>query len=337
MTDALILAGGVAKGAFGAGVLSVLLGAEGKSEAKVDVHSIVAASSGALNGAYAAAVLHAGTEEREIGRLRTLWQDESFGRVFEPSLAGVFALRGVSGEDKVLDLLRSNITPMLKVRTIELRLVVTNLAGSVAEVGGTPATTFESVLPFAADTFQSAERLETMFRAVTASAAFPGAFVPVTLEIDGRPVECVDGGAVNNTPLQYALEHPFEIDRVFVVSPEPRVALESPRDLKGLGLITHLAEMLIDERLFRDLQGAYAMNDALARLEEVVPDPALRARVLEAMGCAGRRRLAIVELRPPGNLRGGVFDGFFSRQLREEYVQTGEDVARAWLAGAKGA
>jgi predicted acylesterase/phospholipase RssA len=337
MTDALILAGGVAKGAFGGGVLSVLLGSEGKSGANVDVHSIVAASSGALNGAYAAAVLHAGTEEEEIGRLRTLWADESFGRVFEPSLAGLFELRGLSGEDKVLDLLRSNITPKPKARTIELRLVVTNIAGATVQVGGAPATTFESVLPFAADTFQSAERLETMFRAVTASAAFPGAFVPVTLEIDGRAVSCIDGGAVNNTPLQYALEHPFEIDRVFVVSPQPRVAVNNPSDLRGIGLITHLAEMLIEERLFRDLEGAYATNETLARLDAVVSDPALRARVLEALGWAGRKQLAIIELRPPSDLPGGMFDGFFSRQLREEYVQSGEDVARAWLAGAKGA
>ena len=112
MTDALILAGGVAKGAFTAGVLSVLLGPEGKAAARVNVHSIVAASSGALNGAFAAAVLHSGTEEREIARLVSLWlNDASFGRVFEPSFAGIFELRGASGEEKVMEILRTAIVP----------------------------------------------------------------------------------------------------------------------------------------------------------------------------------------------------------------------------------
>jgi predicted acylesterase/phospholipase RssA len=332
MTDALILSGGVAKGAFDAGVLSVLLGAEGKAGASVEVRSVVAASSGALNGAFAAAVLHAGTEEEEIARLASLWLDDaSFGRVFEPTFAGILGLRGASGEDKVLNILRSGIHPAPGVRTIELRLVVANLAGSVEQVGGAPATTFETVLAFDGSTFESAAGLEAMFRAVTASAAFPGAFVPVPLEIDGRTVMCVDGGAVNNTPLGYALEHPQEIDRVFVISPQPRVDGQVPEDLSGSGLVSHLAEMLIEERLYRDLRGAYAMNEALVRLATVVPDDALRAKVLEAVGWGGRRPIDIVELRPQEDLPGGMFDGFFSRELRETYVRSGEDAARTWL------
>ncbi len=335
MTDALILAGAVAKGAFTGGVLSVLLGPEGKARGKVDVHSVVAASSGALNGAFAASLLHAGTEDQEIGRLRELWLNNgSFGHVFDPSFAGIFELRGASGESKVMELLRSEISPAPRVRTIELRLVVANLGGSIEQIGGAPATTFESVLLFDAPAFESAQGLEPMFRCVTASAAFPGAFVPVPLEIDGRTVACVDGGAVNNTPLGYALEHPFDIDRVFVVTPQPRVTQTNPRDLRGLGLITHLAEMLLEERLFRDLRGAYAINQALADLDRTVPDPALRARVLETVGWAGRRPVTIVELRPETDLPGDMFDGFFSEELRAGYVESGEEVARKWLASA---
>ena len=333
MTDALILSGGVAKGAFSAGVLSVLLGPDGKSKGHVDVHSIVAASSGALNGAFAASVLHAGTEEKEIGRLATLWLDDgSFARVFEPSAAGIFKLRGASGEDRVLEILRNAITPAPRFRTIELRLVVASLEGTVESLGGAPATTYESVCLYDADTFVSAPKLDTMFRTVTASAAFPGAFVPVPLTIDGRVVDCVDGGAVNNTPLRYALEHPFEIDRVFVVSPQPRVAVGTRRDRKGLGLITHMADMLVEERLFRDLREAYAVNETLARLAEVVPDETLRARVMESLGWKGRKPITIVELRPSAPLPGEMFDGFFSRELRETYVKSGRDAASAWLA-----
>jgi predicted acylesterase/phospholipase RssA len=335
MTDALVLSGGVAKGAFAAGVLSVLLGSEGKRAGSVDVLSVVGASSGALNGAFAASVLHAGTEETEIGRLPALWLEEaSFGRVFEPSFAGVLGLRGASDEDKVLAILRGAIapTPASNARAIELRLVVANLAGSLEDVGAAPATTFETVLPFDAATFERREGLEAMFYAVTASAAFPGAFVPVPLVIDGRTVECIDGGAINNTPLDYALEHPSRIERVFVVSPQPRVAVGVPHGLRGPALLTHLADMLVEERLYRDLRAAYARNDALLRLEKVVPDAVARGQVLDALGWSVCRPVAIVELRPAHDLPGGMFDGFFSRELREGYVASGEEVARAWLA-----
>jgi len=336
MTDALILAGGVAKGAFTAGVLTVLLGPEGKA-ATVDVHSIVAASSGALNGAFAASVLHARTEETEIARLATFWRDDAaFDRVFEPSLAGIFERRGVSGEDKVMDLMRREIHPAPRARTVELRLIVANLAGSVEQVGGAPATTFESVLLYDAATFESADGLEKMFRGVTASAAFPGAFVPVKLELNGQFVQCIDGGAVNNAPLGYALEHPSAIDRVFVVNPQPRVTVTKRTDLSGLGLLMHLADMLIEERLFRDLRGAYEMNEKLARLAEVVPDARARERILETVGWAGRKPIAIVELRPPHDLPGDMFAGFFSAELREEYVRSGQESARAWLASDAG-
>ncbi len=100
-------------------------------------------------------------------------------------------------------------------------------------------------------------------------------------------MSCIDGGAVNNTPLGYALDHPFEIDRVFVVSPQPRVASSRATDAKGIGLAMHLADMLVEERLYRDLRGAYAVNAALARLAQVVPDAELRAQVLETVGWGG--------------------------------------------------
>jgi predicted acylesterase/phospholipase RssA len=338
MTDALVLSGGVAKGAFEAGALSVLLGAEGAAAAHIDVQRIVATSSGAVNGAFAASVLHAGVEQAEIVRLGTLWIEEaSFGQVFEPSLAGILERSGASNEERIVRILRRAIAPAAGVAPIDLRIVVASLAGTIAPLGGTPATTYERVLAFDGTTFESTEGLEAMFRAVTASAAFPGAFTPVPLELDGRTVPCVDGGAVNNTPLGYALERGADIDRVFVVSPQPRVPTETRHDEHGFGLITHLADMLVEERLYRDLRNAYESNAALARLAKAVPDEGLRAQVLDALGWSGRKPVAIVEIRPGTDLPGGTFDAFFSRDLREQYVASGKAAARTWLANVSSA
>ena len=170
-----------------------------------------------------------------------------------------------------------------------------------------------------------------MFRAVTASAALPGAFVPVPLEIDGETVLCVDGGAVNNTPLRSALEHPFGIQRVFLVTPQPRVSVGLERDTKGLGLVSHLVEMLTEERLFRDLRRSFEVNRILIELEKTVPDGALRARVLETLGWAGEDADRHHRAAPSAALPGNMFDGFFSRAAKE-YVHAGEAAARAWLA-----
>ena len=62
MSDALVLAGGVAKGAFSAGALSVLSDPETKARLGLDVSRIVGASSGALNGVFYAAAIRSGNE-----------------------------------------------------------------------------------------------------------------------------------------------------------------------------------------------------------------------------------------------------------------------------------
>jgi predicted acylesterase/phospholipase RssA len=332
MADALVLAGGVAKGAFAAGALGVLLGPDGKGAGEVNVVSVVGASSGALNGAFAAAVLHSRSEATEIARLPELWlEDATFGRVFEPTLGGILGLTGASGEDKVLEILRRAIRPAPRGREVELRLVVANLGGSIEMVGGAAATTFESILAFGPETFESEERLERLFHTVTASAAFPGAFMPVRLDIDGRSVQCIDGGAINNTPLRYALEHHAKIRRAFVVTSQLRVPPEPPENLHGPALLAHLADVLIGERLYRDLRAAYARNEALRRLAKEVPDPAERARIVKAIGWEEVEPLEIIEIRPEQELAGGMFDGFFQRELREQYVASGEEAARRWL------
>src|SRR5262249_11302790 len=150
-----------------------------------------------------------------------------------------------------------NIAPSQPVdpAAINLRLIVAALHGCRGTIGARAATTFESMRDFTTDDFASAAGLERVFTAAVASAALPLVFAPV--EIDGVG-PCVDGGAVNNTPMKWALDGPIgdAIDAVVVVSTAVEQRTAAP-DLAGLSLLAgHLANMLVEERLYRDLREA---------------------------------------------------------------------------------
>lgn len=119
-----------------------------------------------------------------------------------------------------------------------------------------------------------------------------------------------------------------------MIVPYPAL-LEPAPTLRGVALVVHLLEILVQERLYRDLREAYAVNATLAELEAEFPDPGVRAAVLRALGWSARRRLEVVEIRPSAPLAGGPFDGFLSRRLREEYITTGRAVAQAWVAARR--
>ncbi len=131
-------------------------------------------------------------------------------------------------------------------------------------------------------------------------------------------------------PLKHAIGDFRDVSRVFVITPSPRVQDEAPR-LRGVSLVTHLADVLIQERLFRDLREADYVNTALARLHAAFPHADDRARALDALGWTGRKLIEVIEIRPPAPLEGGAFDGLFSRRLRSSYVDAGERAARTWL------
>jgi len=334
MSDALVLAGGVAKGAFTAGALSVLSDPETKARLGLDVTRIVGASSGALNGVFYAAAIRGGTEAFAGQRLEQIWLDDAtIGGAFDFSLRDVLGGVGLSTDDKLLALLRRHIQPGQGPRfPVGLRLVVTNADGeAVAMEDGSTATTFEHVVDLAGPDFDTAEALERVFVAAAASAALPGAYAPVPFEVAGGTVRGLDGGLVDDTPLGHALEGAPEITRVFVLVPSPRV-LTPPADLHGLALASHVFDILVEERLVRDLRHVARVNRVLAQLPSLVADPAERAALLDALGWTGRRPVQIVEIRPDAALPGDGFSGFTSLPLRQQYVQAGGEAATRVLA-----
>ena len=88
---AVVLAGGVAKGAFEADALDVL------ADAGVAISQVVGASSGALNATLLAAGIRAGRVRDATRRLMELWrEDAGWMQVFHVSLRDILSRTGIS-------------------------------------------------------------------------------------------------------------------------------------------------------------------------------------------------------------------------------------------------
>ena len=319
---AIVLAGAVANGAFEAGALDVVA-ARGFS-----ITRVLGTSAGALSATLFARFVVAGEQAAGAARLVKLWtEDASWWRVLRPSLRGIVTLTGLSSQDGLLALLRRYVEPVRDPESdAELRLVVTALKGEASAIDGAPATTHEGVLSYGPDDFADRRRLEEVFRAAVASAAFPGAFVPAVAPRYGR---CSDGGLVNNTPLKHVLAD--GVERVIVIVPAPRLSHEeAPADIGAL--VGRVADIIVQERLYRDLREAHQVNERLAALERLRGrlDPALMDEVKAATGLAGARPLELIEIRPR-KVAPNPFAGFVLRSIREALIAEGREAARAAL------
>jgi hypothetical protein len=138
----------------------------------------------------------------------------------------------------------------------------------------------------------------------------------------------VDGGAVNNAPISYAIEDPT-IERVIVVSPQPPQP-PPPGSLGGFDLLGHLVDILINERLHRDLQLAHRINSRIDLLEHELRDlPEDRRKAI--LGALGWRRLEVLEIRPLQALPGNALTGFWDKDARTSYHDAGRKRALAVL------
>jgi NTE family protein len=332
-TIAVVLAGAVARGAFEAGVIQALAGAD------IEIVRIIAASAGALNGTLLASAVRGRNIRAGAEALHVLWRDHATLReVFHVSLRDLLAQDGISDQKQLLRLLNQHVTPSQPAdpADINLRIVVAPLNGYPGSIGDHAATTFESICDFDTTAFASREALDRVFAAATASAGLPVVFAPVEV---GSLGPCIDGGMVNNTPMKWALDGRVgaQVDAIVVVATSVELATEPATELGALGLIGHFAEMLIDERLYRDLREAVEVNATLARLDTLISrgvlDATQHAAVLAALGWTSRRAVEIVQIRPTVALRGSAFSGFFDADIRAEQLAAGFARGRDVLRG----
>lgn len=322
---ALILAGAVAKGAFEAGVLDVL----SPHVERLGITRIIGASAGALNASLFSVAIRTRSESRVAKSVVDLWSDAATWRnVVDLNLRDIWTRTGLATADRVLPLMRRAVEGLSspEPRSVAVTLVVTALAGQTKLLQGQPATTFEGGVTFADSELDDPAARERLLQVALASAAFPVLFAPVTVPGVGP---CIDGGAVNNTPIGLALDE-SSVSRVVVVSPEP-LRITPPEPLAGLNLLGHIAEILINERIFRDLHTAESVNGYLEKLDALGAE-GVSADVIERVkGVLGWRPLEIVQIRPEKTLPGNAFEAFGSHELRQEYVDAGRAAAREQL------
>jgi predicted acylesterase/phospholipase RssA len=317
---ALILPGAVSKGAYEAGVISIL------AEKDVRIDRIVATSSGALNGVAYAAGIRAGCEKEMAEKLTRAWIElGSWHDALRFSPLDLITGKGLSKRDGLLKMLNSLVIPCShsKKREVELRIIVASLNGIRGAIGAKPASTYEKVIHFSGADFDTAEGLERIFNATTAACAFPGLFSPVEIEGLGP---CFDGGTVNNAPIAYALDE-GDISEVIVPVPFTEL-LPKPVLPRGFRLLNHLVNILINERLYRDLKDAEAVNSTVAALNTLVSSGVLSSAQLQAVNAILHiRKVKITQIRPAQNLGGTVFSGFFHQAERKKYVHEGRKAA----------
>lgn len=345
---AVILAGAVARGAFEAGVLKVL------AQQDFEITRLVAASAGALNAVLFASYLRSGAAAEGAQSLVDMWiRDAGPRTVFSFSPLGLWRRQGLFSARRVRRLLRSRLeataSPSAK-HPVSLRIVVAPLRGISTAVldararredhDGRPIpparTTYEYLCDFTEEAFADEAGRARVIEAALASSAFPFVFTPIEIADEEYVVgPCIDGGAVNNAPIKWALGGAIgdALDAIIVVSPNPEID-QCPPDVRGFQLIGQTVTALINERLCRDLREAERVNEQLEnlrQLEGAVLDRDQLRQVLGALGWSSARQVGIIPIRPKEELGGNLFSAFFRRKLRETYVAHGEDCARAAL------
>jgi len=323
---AVILGGGVAKGAFEAGALEVLTQAHG-----ADLAQVIGTSSGALNALLLAAAVRAGRAHDGARQLLDLWRRKGDWRnAFAVKLGHLVRGRGLSTSDGIYNLARQYVDPFAtapKRHPVRLDLVATSSRGVVRQVRGENVITYEARFCFDEAAFDTADGRERVYRAAAASAAFPIAYEPVEIPEFGP---CYDGGLTNDAPISLAAAGPAH--RVVAVVPYPATPPPFPDVAIGPRLLAHWIELLIHERLYRDLAAAASANAVLERLQALERRGALEADQLEDVRQAiGYRRLELVTIRPAAPLPGGPFAGLFDARLRSRYIEEGRRAAAVAL------
>lgn len=279
---ALVLGGGGARGAYEAGVLSVLLPVLEERGERPRI--LIGTSAGALNASFLAANAHLATRELIDEALAT-WTSMRWGEVARRLLSAASLRRAGEYAGEVLGLsgvrIRSLLDPEPLRETLRQRVAFEQIEENVrsgridaAGVVATSALTGRSVVFHSGHVSpppDNRRRIDYVSARLTeehvlASAAIPGLFPAVRVSQPERARGWYfDGGTRLNTPVKPALE--LAAARVVVVAVTSMAP--SPRDLAGeqrpdaLEAAAQIFISLLDDQLTADVQTLASVNALL--------------------------------------------------------------------------
>jgi len=282
---ALVLSGGGSKGSWQAGVLTRLLGEEGQY-----YEVICGVSVGALNGAFLAQY-PLGREREASFDLGNLWRAVETSKIYKRwfPFGRLHALwRGSAYNSEPLADWVSTALDTKRIQT----------SGRKLRVGAVSLTTGEYRL--------FGEDYPELTQAVLASASFPAALCPVSMEGELWS----DGGIKEITPLQGAIALGASHVDVVLCSPKSTTT-PFPADANAISVAMRTIDLMSDEIL----------NDDLAKT-------AMVNQLVEAGACNDKRLVTIRVFRPEKNLIESSLD--FSNDKMRALLDQGYAAASRW-------
>ncbi|PKL79510.1 MAG: hypothetical protein CVV27_01715 [Candidatus Melainabacteria bacterium HGW-Melainabacteria-1] len=303
---ALALTGGVAKGAFHAGVLKRM------AECEIVPTSIVGSSAGALNGGMVAKLI---AEDRftpywvdrmcsqlwlQQASLQKLWasgdiNDNSLRSLLGESRLSIFMLRNLLdwlSPLRLRELMKLRFTSVLSDRYFRQYLEQSlktptrierevHFAASVTSLTGTIETYAEQSL-IAHGGYISfhlkpeleseaiADTFDRMRTVMRASSSFPGMFPPVPLMHQGKLDFFTDGGLTKNAPFGRAIKLDPNVRTIFLVSCMPITQSTSGRLDNMLTIVDQIYKIILNKDLANDYRKIQQINERIEKLHRLM-------------------------------------------------------------------
>jgi predicted acylesterase/phospholipase RssA len=303
---ALALSGGVAKGAFHAGVLRCL------AEHEIIPTAIVGASSGALNGAMCAKLIAEDRFtpywiDRMIGQLwmkqaslQKLWasgdiNDNSLRSLLGESRLSLFMLRKAFdwlSPLRLRELLQLRFTSVLSdkyfkeyleqtlkapqkiEREVHFAASVTSLTGTVETYANQSMIAHGDYISFHLKPGQDPETLDHIFDSMRtvmrASSSFPGMFPPVPLMHKGKLDWFTDGGLTKNAPFGRAIKLDPNVRTIFLISCTPITQPTSGLIDNILTIVDQIYKIILNKDLANDFRKIQQVNERVEKLHRLM-------------------------------------------------------------------
>lgn len=339
---ALLLQGGGALGAYQAGVYQAL------AEHRIEPTWVAGISIGAINSA----IIAGNPPERRVDQLRAFWERITTGAAgWADWLPHVATVRGMLNQVAASGALVAGAPGFFTPRFPPPPLQLAGSAGATSWYDTTPLRpTLESLIDF--DRINAAEMRFSVGAVnvrtgnfayfdnatdvirpehVMASGALPPGFPPV--EIDGE--QYWDGGMVSNTPLDWVLSAPSDLDTLIFQVDLWSAEGPLPRDLATVAV--RMKEVQFSSRTraatdeFRERQALRAaFNTLYDRLPEELKQTREAQLLVKASDPAVYNIVQLVYRSP--TYEGSSKDYEFSRQTMEDHWRTGYENALTTLA-----